>query len=520
MRVAIFLYLIGFVLVSCKDINVTPGSVATLDGETSAKNSAEQGLTDPEIFKLIGTTGVTVPNLATASTYPTGALAFIPTHYNMSAAIGPDGSIYWTEFGKMRLMKYSSKGLEVVLANTPGLYGVIVDAKGRVYVGQDMSDHPFHGGPDAGKFQGSVSRVDFDKANRAILTKVIKYIRRPRQLLMDGTTIFLTLEAERRIISCSNADTRTNPCIPKPTGENPKSNDDRNYFKTELTTNAISPPNGLAYRDGVFYWAETGIYQLNADKSKWIEKGRVRSSSGKPGEQIKTVVEGLGRARGLGFDAAGNLYVTCESEDKDEGNTGTLGVITPNGKYSILLSGLDYPQFPAVYPNGSVLITTARENFMLLYQPNLKFDPLKSGYQGTELYGSNFTNGANSGKNLKLVLEFTDLKKTFSFAVTPSNSNAKYGWLTVDINSLKLPKALLNRYTIEPAERNALVPGPGWFRTPPVKCTIGGKPCSAKILVHRTQGGWRWPMTYPNGIEMPFPGFTENPDKFLVNFFW
>ena len=245
MRTKIAVYLIGFAIVSCKETLVTPGPNATRVEESSSTHSVEQSLADSGILQLAGSS--TDPTFSVPSTapFPLGALAFVPTHYNMSVAIAPDGSIYWTEFGKMRLMRYTSKGLEIVLANTPGLYGVIVDARGRVYVGQDMSDHPFNGGPDAGKFQGSVSRVDFDKANRAMLTKVIKYVRRPRQLLMDGTTIFLTLEAERRIISCSNADTRTSPCIPKPTGENPKSYDDRNYFKTELTTNAISPPNGL-----------------------------------------------------------------------------------------------------------------------------------------------------------------------------------------------------------------------------------------------------------------------------------
>ena len=261
----------------------------------------------------------------------------------------------------------------------------------------------------------------------------------------------------------------------------------------------------------------TNIFILTG--SKWIEKGRVRSSSGKPGEAIKTVVAGIGRARGLGFDAAGNLYVTCESEDKDEGNTGTLGVITPDGKYTVLVGGIDYPQFPAVYPNGSVLITTARENYMLLYQPGLNAAKLKSSYPGVELHGTNFIHGQKSSKNSTLVLEFTGLSKKYSFPVLGTNKGSMSGWLTVDIKTLKLPKKLFDLYTIEPTERSANIPGPGWFRTPPVKCTLGGKPCTAKVMVNRQQGGWRWPMSYPNGVEMPFPGFNETPDKFMVNFF-
>ena len=512
--------LLGMGAISCKMIAVSETPTQASHSDSSAQNSAEQNTVNSQMTPSLENLDLTTLQPLSQKAYPQGVLAWVPTHYNMSVAIAPDGSIYWTEFGKMRLMRYSSKGLEVVLANTPGLYGVTVDSKGRVYIGQDMSDEPFKTGPDAGQYQGSVNRVDFDSAKKAYLTKVLKFIRRPRQLIMDGSTVYLTLEAERRIISCTNVDTRANACIPKPANEAPAANEDTKYWKTVLTTNVIPPTNGLAFRDGVFYWAETGIYQVNADGSKWIEKGRVRSSSGKPGETIKTVVDGIGRARGLGFDATGNLYVTCESEDKDEGNSGTLGVITLDGKYTVLVRGLDYPQFPAVYPNGSVLLTTARENFMLLYQPNLNAPKLKSPYPGVDLYGTNFINGPNPPKNATLILEFTDLKKKYSFPVFGTNKGPMSGWLIVDIKSLNLPKKLFDLYTIEPSERSAMVPGPGWFRTPPVKCTLGGKPCAAKVMVHRTQGGRRWPMSYPNGVEMPFPGFTENPDQFMVNFFF
>ena len=521
------MFLIGMAVVSCKGVDVTESSAQVTESsaqgtqnDASEEDSVAVEASNSQMLPNVTKKDLTTPPALVPGTYPQNVLAFVPTHYNMSVAIAPDGSIYWTEFGKMRLMRYSSKGLEVVLANIPGLYGVTVDSKGRVYIGQDLSDDPFKTGPDTGKYQGSVNRVDFDAAKKAYLTKILKFIRRPRQLLMDGSTIYLTLEAERRVIACTNVDTRVNLCVPKPAGEAPAADDDSKYWKTTLTTNVIPPPNGLAYRDGVFYWAETGIYQTRDDGSKWIERGRVRSSSGKPGEAIKTVVAGIGRARGLGFDAAGNLYVTCESEDKDEGNSGTLGVISPDGKYTVLVGGIDYPQFPAVYPNGSVLITTARENYMLLYQPNLNAAKLESPYPGVELFGTNFVNGPNPTKNATLVLEFTDLGKQYSFPVLGTNTGSMSGWLIVDIKSLNLPKKLFDLYTIEPSERSAMVPGPGWFRTPPVKCTLGGKPCEAKVMVHRTQGGWRWPMSYPNGVEMPFAEFYETPDKFMVNFFF
>jgi hypothetical protein len=156
---------------------------------------------------------------------------------------------------------------------------------------------------------------------------------------------------------------------------------------------------------------------------------------------------------------------------------------------------------------------------MLLYQPNLNAKKLTSPYPGTELYATNFINSANVSDSTLVEIEFPNLGKKFSFPVQSTKKGAMSGWLNIDIKSLNLPKDIYDRFTNERSERNANIPGPGWFRTPRVTCTIGGKPCAAKVLVHRTQGGWRWPMSYPNGVEMPFPGFYETPDKFLVNFF-
>ena len=48
---------------------------------------------------------------------------------------------------------------------------------------------------------------------------------------------------------------------------------------------------------------------------------------------------------------------------------------------------------------------------------------------------------------------------------------------------------------------------------------VSAKPVDdcAESLLHV---GWRWPMTYPGGIETPAPGFSEAPQELLVNFYW
>jgi hypothetical protein len=436
-----------------------------------------------------------------ASAFPQSLWMIASSHYCMSATYGPDGAIYFTEFQKMRLMRLGRNGLETLLDHQPGIYSVGVDAKNRIYIGLDLGDLP----DPSGKYPGSIQRVDIDAAGKTHLHPIVTGIRRPRQIAFEGDMLYTLLEAERTVIGC-NPDLVGTEGMPE--------------VKTVISIHSEQPGNGLAVRNGVFYWCEYGIYQLKSDGvTRRIEGGRIRSA--KPGGEITTLADGLGRCRGLGFDAAGNLYVTTEANEKDHGNSGTLGMVSPDGKYNTVLDGLDYPQFISVFPDGDVLIPFARENFLGRYQPKMKMAPLASTYPGVEIYGNHIASGTSSVADTKLTIEFPEFQRTFDFSVAISDPQPPTGgWLKIPIKALNLPPELLKKYTVEPTYPAPNIPGPGFFEIPPVKCSIGGKPCAASILVRREHVGWRWPMTYPGGIETPASGFSETPQELLVNFYW
>jgi hypothetical protein len=440
---------------------------------------------------------------------------FLPTHYNHSVAVASDGTVYFPEYGKMRLMRQDPNGLlEPIIEQQGGMLTVFVDPKDRLYVGLDLSDEK-----DAnGRFKGSVNRVDIGPNGKKVLTPVIRYLRRPRQMAWDGNKLYVQLEAERMIISCE---------VDQGSCEYPdQKNGTAKTAVIEVDNRAtLPPPNGMAFRNGVFYWAETGIYQLREDKTKWIEMGRIRSKA--PGKPAVTLKDGIGRTRGIGFDTAGNLYFSAESNDKDQGNSGTLarllpdatGVISPQSKYELLLDRIDYPQFIKVLWNGEVLIPLARENFMGLYDPKLKVVKQIVPEPFIDMYAQNLSVTPDAANAKTLSFEFPEFGKKFEYLVTTeSGPSLTTGWLKIKIEGLKLPKALYDKYVNYPAFPSPLIPGPGFYRIPEVTCTFAGKACTARGIVYRTQKSWRWPMYYPNGVETPAEGFSEDPDHFLFNF--
>ena len=446
--------------------------------------------------EVVPAAAVTAPISSTTSG---SAWLFAPAHYTQAVAYGPDGAIYYTEFAKHRLMKLSSKGLEPVLINQPGLYGVAVDAANRVYVGLDLGDEP----DGSGKFVGSVNRVEYDKDGKAFLRPLITNIRRPRNLVVHGQRLYLILEAERVIISI-NPDKITKTGMPAV----------RREFKIPIKDSA----NGLAIHRGNFYWAQYGEY---ADRNKIIG-GSIRSTSIKNPGEIKTIASGLGRARGVAFDANDNLYFTTESNAKDQGNSGVLGKISPDGTITTLIDDLDYPQFLAVYLDGTVIIPFCRENFIAMLQPKAPSKKLNSPYPGIEIFGTGLISSSSDADNTTLTLSFTELGRTFKFPLKVDKSSQVHGgWVTVPFSSLNLSRAELAPYRTEllyPVQPE--VPAPGFFKKPKVTCSIGGKYCAASLLSKRSHVKWRWPMTGPAGAEQPPAGFSEAPHAFLVNFYW
>jgi hypothetical protein len=237
---------------------------------------------------------------------------------------------------------------------------------------------------------------------------------------------------------------------------------------------------------------------------------------------ITTVATGLGRARGVGFDAVGNLYFTTESNEKDQGNSGMLGKIAPDGTKTVLIDRLDYPQFLAVYPNGSVIIPFCRENFIAMFYQNVQNKEVSTSYPGIKLFVASDENSKPQEAPAKLSLTFSELGKTLTFLVPATASGRpRGGWVTIPFRELGLSKEALAQFTEElPYPKQPDVPAPGFYKKPIVRCSVEGRSCAANVLSRRTRIKWRWPMTGPAGAEKPPEGFKENPDTFLINFYW
>jgi hypothetical protein len=399
-------------------------------------------------------------------------------------------------------MKLGAEGLQEVLPRQPGLYGVAVDSKNRIYVGLDLSDDK----DSSGNYMGSVNRVEFDATGAASLKRLVVNIRRPRNLVVYQNRLYFILEAER-VIKSIDLDEVTSTGMPT--------------LREEFKLNIVESANGLAIYDGRFYWTQYGQF---ADPDQ-VVGGTIRSTSMANPGVITTVASGLGRTRGIGFDAAGNLYFTTESNAQDQGNSGVLGKVSPSGEVTNLIDNLDYPQFLAVSPTGSVVLPFCRENFVAIFHQDIKNVAVSTPYTGIELFGVGIGGPSGAGRNKTLTLSFGELGGSLNFPITLDETKGRGGWVTIPFdalaNSLKIPIERLSEYSKELAYPvQPEVPAPGFFKKPSITCAIGGSPCTAYVLSRRTHVLWRWPMTGPAGHEQPPAGFSENPDAFLVNVYW
>jgi len=382
------------------------------------------------------------------------------------------------------------------------MYSVVVDARGRVFVGLDLGDTA----DESGAYRGMVAQVIESPVNgvAASLRPVIRGIRRPRQMAFDDSgNLFVVLEAEKKIIVCKPEDGSTSCATPE----------------TAVTLRGNSPPQGVAYRNGRLYWSEYGVY---SDIANPVD-GAIKSVAFPGCTVADTVVADLrGRGRGIGFDASGSLYVVTEANALDQGNTGALGKVGADGKFEVLVSGIDYPQFLAVAGDGGCVVPMARETVIGLISPNLRMNPLASANPAVSIVGSNLTSGAFAATDMTLTLEFPELGRRFSFSVQDASNEAPtYGWATFALANLSMTDSQMKSFTTEFAYPTPTVPGPGFYRSPTVLCRIGSKPCVAHVLPGRTQTRARWPMWYTSsGLEMPAAGFDETPNQWLVNFYW
>jgi len=393
--------------------------------------------------------------------------ALATVDYSFGTAVGADGSIYYTAF-KGELRRLTPQGeVKIVALNKPGAYGVAVDREGNAFVGFEST-----------RRDGGILRVTPEGEQSFI----VEGLYRPRQLFCDEAgNVWFVIEDSREICRWN-----------------------RESGAVETILDGLKCPQGLAVTsDGTVYYSEYGVF---GEAGVALEPGSVHRRT--PDGAVRQLASGFWRARGIALDAQGNVYVTSEANAWDQGSSGALFKISPQGEVTPAAVGLDYPQFPAVDAAGRVVFTVCRDNLVLAYAPQAEF--AVSQWPGqpeieVAVCGGTWGPDVDGEGSSPLRLEVEEL--VLEGRVLPSRPDQAVSiWVRLPEKSL----ALGNEQIGYP-----LTPGlPGLYALPEVESVEASRLFTLPVRRHVRS---RWPVHHNEaGTELAAEGFDESPEAFLV----
>jgi len=404
-------------------------------------------------------------------------------HYSFGTAVTTNGLVLFTEFNHRQIRSWhpQTRRLEVWRAKeTPGMFGLATGTAGDVFVGLDLGDQ---GNP------GKILRIAADGKEEYI----VENITRPRQLACDSAgNLFAVLEGGK-VLKWDKA-ART---------------------VTEVMT-ALSPVSGIAVgADGSVYVSEYGVFEVAPEGySRPTTPGQVKVK--RPKGEVAVLTKDFWRVRGLALHGS-SLYLCSESNREDHGNAGQLVRIdTTTGAEEILLTRLDYPQFPAISSDGKVYFTLARDNRLVAYEPAATFldgsAPVDRVARSSVRGGSIAWGGPARGTRFTIKAQSISLAGNFR---PDAGASQMDGWIEIPANRFQLnPKDL---YPIHDAEH----PGPGLFEMPKIESSCGAGKLHVEVFPLRRHQSSRWPMQYAGTAkESPASGFSEQPEAFRFFFAW
>jgi len=225
---------------------------------------------------------------------------------------------------------------------------------------------------------------------------------------------------------------------------------------------------------------------------------------------------GFGRGRGIALAPNGDLYVAAEANVWDNGNSGVLVKITTNGVKTTVVSGIDYPQFPSVGPDGKVYCTLARDNKLVCYDPQNSFALQTAPKPGVTLTTDGATWQPTAGGNYPFQLHLTNTTNPSDAMHIPGYLRVNQGagkvsmWFNVPVTNLNIS---LVQLTNSAGNTNT-----GAFQLPAASVDWAYGVANVTVMPLREHKRCRWPMTNPgNGsLESPAPDFGEKPLSYLV----
>jgi hypothetical protein len=230
----------------------------------------------------------------------------------------------------------------------------------------------------------------------------------------------------------------------------------------------------------------------------------------------RPIAGGFGRGRGLALAPNGDLYAAAEANVWDNGNSGLLVKIATNGVMTRVVSGIDYPQFPSVGADGKVYCTLARDNKLVVYDPQNSFAPQTVTTPGITLSAEGATWQETSGGNYPFSLHLTNTNNPADamtihgyFRITPGAGKVSMWW--------NVPATNLNISLVQ-LTNSAGNTNSGAFNLPAASVDWSYGQVNVSVIPLREHQRCRWPMTSPgNGaLEAPAPDFGEKPASYLV----
>jgi hypothetical protein len=378
-----------------------------------------------------------------------------PANYSVGAAADTEGNVYFTEWSKQRVMIFSPAdgSLKPIMSNIVSAFGIGVAPDGTVYVGSDSDTN------------GTIVRRKPSGAVDTIMSGIV----RPRQIFVgDDGYVYVVSEVPGSI-------PKWNPA----TGQ------------TTTVVSGILGIEDVVEKNGTLYWL---IYEdFAADGTTPKASGSIMMRT--PDGTITTLVKGISRGRGLVMTADGTLIGTSESNVSDQGNSGYIFSYKPGGQPVLLAGGLDYPQRPAVAPDGMIYTTLVRDYWLVSVPPTLQAGswPVSPGY-GTCLFNGTIS-AAGTGDTTSISVE--------NVSATGDLSKHVSGWVKIPASWTTTSKAQVSE---------------GIYPLPAVSCVrSSGAVCDANVIVERVHTGQRWPVTYDNhGAVIPAPGFDESPINYWL----